>query len=79
MHSGKRNRLGQRNVERLVRAHTNLILDNSLNDFAAATLPWELEMIIEEPEDADLVSDGQVPWPLFVTNKRPRRSNQRAR
>ena len=63
MHSKKRNRLGQRNVQMLVRAHTNLLLDNSLTDFAAVTLPWELEMFIEEPEDADLVSHGQVPLP----------------
>ena len=47
----------------LVRAHTNLLLDNNLNAFVANTLPWEIEMIIEEPEDADLVSDGQVPLP----------------
>ena len=47
----------------LVRAHTNLLLDNSLKDFTIVTLPWELEMVIEEPEDADLVSDGQVPLP----------------
>ena len=47
----------------LVRAHTNLLLDNSLTNCAAVTLPWELEMRIEEPEDADLVSDGQVPLP----------------
>ena len=44
-----------------MRAHTNLILDNSLNDFVAATLPWELEMIIEEPEDAELVSESPLP------------------
>ena len=50
----------------LVRAHTNLLLDNSLTDFAAVTLPWELEMFIEEPEDADLVSHGQVPLPSAV-------------
>ena len=50
----------------LVRAHTNLLLDNSLKDFTVVTLPWELEMVIEEPEDADLVSHGQVPLPSAV-------------
>ena len=52
----------------LVRAHTNLMLDNSLKDFTVVTLPWELEMVIEEPEDADLItrSDGQVPLPSAV-------------
>ena len=61
IHSSKRNRLGHRNVERLVRAHTNLLLDNSLNDFVAAILPWEIEMIIEEPEHAELASKSPLP------------------
>ena len=61
IHSSKRNRLGQTNAERLVRAHTNLLLDNSLNDFVATTLPWEIEMITEEPEDADLLSECPLP------------------
>ena len=50
IHSKKRNRLGQTNVERLVRAHTNLILDRTLKDWSATALPWEIDMTIEEPE-----------------------------
>eukprot|EP00967_Tisochrysis_lutea_P046555 scaffold56570_cov34-Tisochrysis_lutea.AAC.1 len=40
IHSKKRNRLGQKTVERLVRAHTNLLLDESLAEWEASTLPW---------------------------------------
>ena len=58
IHSKKRNRLGQKNVERLVRAHTNLTLCRNLDDFAAKALPWEIEMIIEEPElEAEVESE----------------------
>ena len=51
IHSKKINRLGQTNVERLVRAHTNLILEAVLRDWRPHVMPWELEMVIEEPED----------------------------
>ena len=50
IHSKKRNRLGQTNVERLVRTHTNLILEAVLEDWRPHVLPWEMEMVIEEPE-----------------------------
>lgn len=50
IHSKKRNRLGQTNVERLVRTHTNLILEAVLEDWRPHVLPWEIEVIIEEPE-----------------------------
>ena len=53
IHSKKRNRLGQKNVERLVRAHTNLILEAVLEDWEANVLPWEVEMVVEEPECED--------------------------
>ena len=53
VHSKKRNRLSQRMVERLVRTHTNLLLDAALDDWRAEVLPWELEMIIEDPEDSE--------------------------
>ena len=49
IHSKKRNRLGQKNVERLVRAHTNLILEAVLEDWEAQVLPWDIELLIEEP------------------------------
>ena len=38
-------------MERLVRAHTNLLLDLALDKFVAKVLPWECEMVIEEPEE----------------------------
>lgn len=53
IHSKKRNRLGQTTVERLVRCHTNLLLQESLEDWHSHVLPWELEMVTEEPEDDD--------------------------
>ena len=43
----------QKNVERLVRAHTNLILEAVLEDWEANVLPWEVEMVVEEPERED--------------------------
>ena len=42
--------MGQTNVERLVRTHHNLLLEASLDEWRATVLPWELEMIKEEPE-----------------------------
>jgi len=51
IHSKKRNRLGQTTVERLVRCHTNLVLEDLLKDWESHVLPWELEMVVEEPED----------------------------
>ena len=53
IHSKKRNRLGQKHVERLVRTHTNLLLERALDEWRAEVLPWELEMIIQEPELED--------------------------
>ena len=50
-HSKKRNKLGQKTVERLVRAHTNLLLESSLEEWSASVLPWELEMVPEDPDD----------------------------
>ena len=50
IHSKKRNRLDQTNVERLVRMHTNLLLSGRLEAWSAAALPWEIELLIEEPE-----------------------------
>ena len=50
IHSKKRNRLGQTNVERLVRTHTNLILEHTLGDWEAHILPWDIEMIVNDEE-----------------------------
>ena len=60
IHSKKRNRLGQTNVEMLVRAHTNLILDRTLEDWSATVLPWEIDMTIEEPEGVAEVSTKAI-------------------
>lgn len=52
IHSKKRNRLGQTTVERLVRCHTNLLLEDLLRDWESNVLPWELEMVVDEPEES---------------------------
>ncbi len=53
IHSKKRNRLGQAFVERLVRTHTNILLEEKLDTWRATTLAWELDMIIVDPEPED--------------------------
>ena len=58
IHSKKRNRLGQKNAKRLVRAYTNLILEAVLQDWEGHVLPWDIELIIEEP-DSDSNSDSE--------------------
>ncbi len=50
IHSKKRNRLGQALVERLVRTHTNMILEENMLDWRATVFPWEDDMIIDEPD-----------------------------
>ena len=59
IHSKKRNRLSQLNVERLLRAHTNLVLASQWKDLEAKVLPWDLEMIPEEPEEAQLEQEPE--------------------
>ena len=51
VHSKKRNRLGQSFVECLVRTHTNLLLESKLDLWLAKVMPWEIEMVILEPEE----------------------------
>lgn len=53
MHSGKRNRLGQNKVQRLVRAHSNLLLESKLEGWRPTSLPWEIDMQIHMGEDDD--------------------------
>ena len=53
IHSKKRNRLGQTNVERLIRTHTNLILEGLLEDWKSCILPWDIELVIDEPDQDD--------------------------
>ena len=53
IHSNRRNRLGQKLVERLVRTHTNLKLEQRLEMYEAGLLPWDIEMTVEEPVSDD--------------------------
>ena len=36
-------------VEKLVRTHTNLVLRESLDDVLHHLLPWDMELIIDDP------------------------------
>ena len=59
IHSKRRNRLGQALVEQLVRAQTNLKLEQRLELYETGQLPWDIEMVVEEPlsDDEDRVPD----------------------
>ena len=43
-------KLGAKMVERLVQAHTNLVLREALDLAMECLLPWDIELVIEEPE-----------------------------
>jgi hypothetical protein len=45
------NKLHQKLVEKLVRAHTNLVLKESLDDALHHLLPGDIELLIDEPVD----------------------------
>ena len=49
IHSQRRNRLDQKLVEKLVHAHTNLVLTESLDDTLRDLLSWGIEFVIDEP------------------------------
>jgi hypothetical protein len=51
IHSQRRNRLDQKLVEKLVRAHTNLVLRESLDDSLRHLLPWDIDLVIDDPVD----------------------------
>jgi hypothetical protein len=53
IHSNRRNRLGQKLVERLLRTHINLKLEQRLEMYEAGLLPWDIEMTVEEPVSDD--------------------------
>ena len=53
IHSNRRNRLGQKLVERLVSTHTNLKLEQRLEMYEDGLLPWDIEMTVEEPVSDD--------------------------
>jgi hypothetical protein len=49
IHSQRRNRSHKKLVEKLVRTHTNLVLRESLDDTLRDLLPWDIELVIDEP------------------------------
>ena len=51
IHSKRRNKFHQTLVEKLVRSHTNLVLRESLDASLHHLLPWDIELIIDEPVD----------------------------
>ncbi len=51
IHSQRRNKVNQKLVEKIVRAHTNLVLRESLHDALHHLLPWDIELLIDEPVD----------------------------
>ena len=51
IHSKRRNKLHQTLVEKLVRTHTNLVMRESLDDTLDHLLPWDIELIIDDPVD----------------------------
>ena len=51
IHWKRRNKLHQKLVEKLVRSYTNLVLRESLDDTLHHLLPWDIELIIDEPVD----------------------------
>eukprot|EP00967_Tisochrysis_lutea_P020320 scaffold23142_cov33-Tisochrysis_lutea.AAC.2 len=53
LHSKKRHTLGQVTVERLIRCHANLLLDDLLKDWQSHVLPWEPEMMVEDPDSPE--------------------------
>jgi hypothetical protein len=48
-----RNRLGQDLVEILVHAHTNLKLKQRLELYETGLLPWDIQMMVEDPLSDD--------------------------
>jgi hypothetical protein len=60
IHSKRRNRLGQELVDRLVRTHANLKLEQRLELYEVGMLPWDIQMTVEEPlsDDKDGVPHG---------------------
>ena len=58
MHSKKRNSMTDLTVNRLVRCHCNLQLQSAFEDFDYDVLPWDIEMVIAEPDA--VVDDNAV-------------------
>jgi hypothetical protein len=51
IHYQRRNRFDHKLVEKLVRVHTNLVLRESLDDSLRDLLPWDIDLVIDEPVD----------------------------
>jgi hypothetical protein len=51
IHSKRRNKFHQKLVEKLVHAHTNLVLRESLDDVRHHLLPWDIYLVIDEVVD----------------------------
>jgi hypothetical protein len=49
IHSKRRNRLSQELVERLLRAHTNLVFRQSFDVTLDHLLPWDTEFVMDDP------------------------------
>ena len=49
IHSKKRNNLHQTLVEKLVHTHKNLVLRERLDDVLNHLLPWDIQLIIDDP------------------------------
>jgi len=50
-HSKRRNKLHQTLVEKLIHTYTNLVLRESLDDTLHHLLPWDIEVVIDDPVD----------------------------
>jgi hypothetical protein len=51
IHSKRRNKIHQKLVEKLVRTHASLVLRESLDAALHHLLPWDIDLIIDEPVD----------------------------
>ncbi len=68
IHSQRRNRLEQKLVEKLVHTHTNLVLRESFDDTLRDLLPWDIEVVIDEPVDEkEEEPEAYVPVWIVVT------------
>jgi hypothetical protein len=63
IHSNRRNRIGQKLVERLVHTHTNLKLEQRLEMYEVGLFPWEIQMTVEESVSDD---DDDPPHRVFI-------------
>ena len=87
MHFKNRNSMTNLTVNRLVRCHCNLQLQSAFADFDYDVLPWDIEMVIAEPDavvddnavvaDADAAALRDLQGPDYSTLKTWLRNNKR--